>query len=53
MHLSKTNRPNFDKDVGQIAKTFEVYLDHFYKLKGHNDQDMQYYNSLHLAKRDF
>ena len=53
MYHSKALKPNFDKDVRDVAKSFQAYLDHYYKLKNSNDQNVNYYNSLQLAKMDY
>lgn len=53
MYHSKALTPTFDKEVRDVAKSFEAYLDHYYKVKGANDQDINYFNSLQLARMEF
>lgn len=53
MYHSKAMKPNFDKDVRDVAKSFEAYLDHYYKLKNSNDENINYFNSFQLAKMDY
>ena len=51
MYHSRALAPDFDKQVREVALAFETYIDNFYRLKVRTDQDIQYYNSLQVAKK--
>lgn len=53
MHDSIALSPNFEKKVQEVALSFDSFLDEYYRLKIQNEQDLQYYNSLKLAKMDY
>ena len=40
MHDSITLRPNFDKKVQEVARSFDSFLDEYYRLKIQNEQDL-------------
>ena len=53
MHDSIALRPNFEKRVQEVALSFHSFLDEYYGLKIQSEQDLQYYNSLKVAKVNF
>ena len=53
MYHSIALSPDFEKEVQQLAIAFEDYINNYYQFKVRSERDLQFYNSLQLAKRDF
>lgn len=53
MFNSKGLRPDFDRDVRQVAASFDTFLSQYYKNKGASEYNVNYYNSVRLAKMEF
>ena len=53
MYHSVALAPDFEEEVHQLAIAFDEYINNYYQYKVRSERDLQYYNSLQLAKRDF